>query len=493
MGAGPTTLEWARLRGRSKTGAAKGRSDGQKKENRFQIMMEGHFGSKMRNANKDMGSSYGKKVHGSSWSKKHDGVSPCSKNVDANKDEEGMKFVEQPNVHIGRHPRNDAAQDGLWAPKEVRIDREGLGPFRMEDSVPTRKRGRPRKIPSIDADRLRSVTGVCRCGTLMHANQGTHSVREYTEEFLETTKRCKPKSAEGWCQGIKAELREEIQGKLLDSRSGSGGRKGTYRWVVAISSFKEEMEVEEDLRKRSIMDERTSGECTEPCKCEILVQIVHRPRLVQEYTKEFLDMTEKCKSKPAERMTGKAMAAKAWLLNMLFMSQALNRKRIHRKVKIRRIIWNRQLEVSESLVMIRGRNALLHFCSKPEDWNSGRIPINRGRIGSLAFPYKYKPPPPLSLIRNSRAKLCRKIPETGSPSRRRSLSLSLSLPALPLLLFSLLTASLLSLSLSSPCAAANGGGGRVCDTENGWRLKRKVRKSLRVQEKGNDKEKGKVK
>ena len=61
------------------------------------------------------------------------------------------------------------------------------------------------------------------------------------------------------------------------------------------------------------------------------------------------------------RMTGKAMAAKAWLLNMLFMSQALNRKRIHRKVKIRRIIWNRQLEVSEWLVMIRGRNALLHF------------------------------------------------------------------------------------------------------------------------------------
>ena len=70
--------------------------------------------------------------------------------------------------------------------------------------------------------------------------------------------------------------------------------------VVAISSSKEEVEVEEDLRKRLIMDERTSGECTEPCKCEILVQIVHKPRLVQEYTKEFLDMAEKCKSKPAE-------------------------------------------------------------------------------------------------------------------------------------------------------------------------------------------------
>ena len=28
-----------------------------------------------------------------------------------------------------------------------------------------------------------------------------------------------------------------------------------------------------------------------------------------------------------------------------------------------------------------------------------------------------------------------------------------------------------------------------CDTENGWRLKRKVRKSLRIKEKGNDKKK----
>ena len=61
------------------------------------------------------------------------------------------------------------------------------------------------------------------------------------------------------------------------------------------------------------------------------------------------------------RMAGKAMAAKAWLLNRLFMSQVSNRKRIHKKVNNRRIIWNRQLEVSECLVLIRGRNASLHF------------------------------------------------------------------------------------------------------------------------------------
>ena len=61
------------------------------------------------------------------------------------------------------------------------------------------------------------------------------------------------------------------------------------------------------------------------------------------------------------RMAGNAMAAKVWLLNMLFMSQVLNRKRIHQKINNRRIIWNRQLEVSECLVITRGRNTFLHF------------------------------------------------------------------------------------------------------------------------------------
>ncbi|KAL0677419.1 hypothetical protein Bca4012_005400 [Brassica carinata] len=85
----------------------------------------------------------------------------------------------------------------------------------MQESVPTRKRERPRKIPSIDADRLRSITVVCRCGTLMQAKQGPRSVRKYTEEFLEITKRCKPKTAEDSCQWYKAELHEEIHGKLI--------------------------------------------------------------------------------------------------------------------------------------------------------------------------------------------------------------------------------------------------------------------------------------
>ncbi|WZY93522.1 LOW QUALITY PROTEIN: hypothetical protein YC2023_065851 [Brassica napus] len=45
-------------------------------------------------------------------------------------------------------------------PRKSGLTGEGLGPIRMEDSVPTRKHGRPRKIPSIDADRLRTVTKV---------------------------------------------------------------------------------------------------------------------------------------------------------------------------------------------------------------------------------------------------------------------------------------------------------------------------------------------
>ncbi|KAF2600829.1 hypothetical protein F2Q68_00009591 [Brassica cretica] len=105
---------------------------------------------------------------------------------------------------------------GRGRPRKSGLTGEGLGPFTMEDSVPTRKRGRPRKIPSIDADRLRSITGICQCGTLMQAKQGPRSVWEYTEEFQETAKRCKPKSGEDWCRWYKAGLREEIQDELID-------------------------------------------------------------------------------------------------------------------------------------------------------------------------------------------------------------------------------------------------------------------------------------
>ncbi|KAF3531481.1 hypothetical protein DY000_02040155 [Brassica cretica] len=142
----------------------------------------------------------------------------------------------------------------------------------MEDSVPTRKRGHPRKIHSIDADRQRSITGVCRCGKLMQAKQGPRSVREYTEEFLETAKRCKSKSAEDWCRWYKAGLREEIQGKLIGvlepwefalvNRMAGQAMEAEWtltRRVVAISSSEEEMEVEEDPSEDSEWEEESAS------------------------------------------------------------------------------------------------------------------------------------------------------------------------------------------------------------------------------------------
>uniref|UniRef100_A0A0D3D2Y9 Retrotransposon gag domain-containing protein n=1 Tax=Brassica oleracea var. oleracea TaxID=109376 RepID=A0A0D3D2Y9_BRAOL len=154
-------------------------------------------------------------------------------------DEEEMEFVEQTNAHIrettNAHIRETTSRCQVLMPHfqkaaEYRLMYQGHGTFqftpevemtpprghpRMEDSVPTRKHGRLRKITSIDADRLRSMNGVCRCGTLMQAKQGPRSVWEYTEEFMETAKRCKPKLTEDWCRWYKAGLREEIQGKLL--------------------------------------------------------------------------------------------------------------------------------------------------------------------------------------------------------------------------------------------------------------------------------------
>ncbi|KAF2532025.1 hypothetical protein F2Q70_00029262 [Brassica cretica] len=195
----------------------------------------------------------------------------------------------------------------------------------MEDSVPTRKRCRPRKIPSIDADHLRSITGVCRCGTLMQVKQGPRSVREYTEEFLETAKRCKPKSAEDWCRWNKAELREEIQGKLLG--------------------------------------------VLEPCEFALV-----------------------------NRMAGQAMEAKRAPTVGSLPSRALRRKWKWKRICGRHRLWMKEPREdipSRASARLRrdirgelnGAMKSMEFSLvvrmaglKPEDWNSGRIPINRGRI-----------------------------------------------------------------------------------------------------------------
>ncbi|WZZ08810.1 hypothetical protein YC2023_094731 [Brassica napus] len=161
---------------------------------------------------------------------------------------------------------------GRGRPRKTGPTRAGPGPIRMEDSVPTRKRGRPRKISSIDAESLRSITGICRCGTLTQARQGPRSVREYTEEFLESAKRCKPKTAEDWCRWYKAGLREEIRGKLIGvlepwefalvnrmaSQAMEAERTLTRR-VVAISSSEEDVEVEEDPSEDSEWEEELAS------------------------------------------------------------------------------------------------------------------------------------------------------------------------------------------------------------------------------------------
>ncbi|WZZ30371.1 hypothetical protein YC2023_013772 [Brassica napus] len=211
-------------------------------------------------------------------------------------DEEEMKFAEQPNAPIQETtmrrrilmPHFQRAGQGTFQfapevdmtpptrgrgrPRRTGSTREGLGPIRMEDSVPTRKRGHPRKIPSIDAESLRSITGVCRCGTLMQARQGPRSVWEYTEEFLESAKRCKPKSAEDWCRWYKAGLREEIRGKLIgvlepwefalvNRMAGQAieAERTLTRRVVAISSSGEDVEVEEDPSEDSEWEEEPAS------------------------------------------------------------------------------------------------------------------------------------------------------------------------------------------------------------------------------------------
>ncbi|WZY92164.1 hypothetical protein YC2023_064493 [Brassica napus] len=275
--------------------------------------------SKMRNTDKEIGSSWDlvvtlqdvftsasrarRKTH-ALWTKRDKGVRPQALPPALFPDEEEMVFAEPPNAPIQETtvrrrilmPHFQRAAEyrrlyqgqgtfqfapevdmtpptrGRGRPRKTGPTTEGPRPIRMEDSVPTRKRGRPRKIPSIDAASLRSITGICRCGTLTQARQGPRSVREYTEEFLESAKRCKPKTAEDWCRWYKAGLREEIRGKLIGvlepwefalvNRMAGQAMEAEWtltRRVVAISSSEEDVEVEEDPSEDSEWEEEPAS------------------------------------------------------------------------------------------------------------------------------------------------------------------------------------------------------------------------------------------
>ena len=106
----------------------------------------------------------------------------------------------------------------------------------------------------------------------MQARQGPRSVREYTEEFLESAKICKPKTAEDWCWWYKAGLREEIRGKLIgvleplkfalvNRMAGQAmeAERTLTRRLVAISSSEEDVEVEEDPSEDSEWEEEPAS------------------------------------------------------------------------------------------------------------------------------------------------------------------------------------------------------------------------------------------
>ncbi|KAF3523118.1 hypothetical protein F2Q69_00050431 [Brassica cretica] len=53
------------------------------------------------------------------------------------------------------------------------------------------------------------------------------------------------------------------------------------------------------LQKSSTPKESTAEESLEPCGCDVLVQMVQKPRTVKDYLEDFLDTAKTCKTKPA--------------------------------------------------------------------------------------------------------------------------------------------------------------------------------------------------
>ncbi|KAL0796392.1 hypothetical protein Bca101_067769 [Brassica carinata] len=82
------------------------------------------------------------------------------------------------------------------------------------EEEPPRKCGRPCKTLSAVWGPSRVFTGKCQCGVLSQKCQGDRPVVEYTEDFLNQAKLCKPKSEEMWAGWYKNGLRRSIQLKL---------------------------------------------------------------------------------------------------------------------------------------------------------------------------------------------------------------------------------------------------------------------------------------
>lgn len=149
---------------------------------------------------------------------------------------------------------------------------------------------------------------------------------EYTEDFINQAKLCKPKNAEMWCKwykdGLHGDIKDKLEGileplefALVKRMAGFAieAEKKIAAELAALSNAeKEDTEGapkmddyglgasvgEPPKKKRGRLQKCSIASCD--CDCDVLVQMVQKPRTVRDYLDEFLDTAKKCQLKPAE-------------------------------------------------------------------------------------------------------------------------------------------------------------------------------------------------
>ncbi|WZZ15668.1 hypothetical protein YC2023_108757 [Brassica napus] len=225
-----------------------------------------------------------------------------------------------------RYPHEQTVRHKVLMPHFQRMAMEerllqGNARFQLAtEEGPPRKRRRPCKPPSAAGGPPRVFTGKCQCGVLIKNAQEDRSVAGYTEDFINQAKLCKPKNAETWCVWYKNGLRKEFQAQLRGVLEPL--EFALVRWMAGFAMEAEE-KIAADVAALSSMEggnpgrdvdghevpvgELAKGKRGRPrkpptvtCDCDVLVQMVQKPRKVRDYLEEFLDTAKRCQPKPAE-------------------------------------------------------------------------------------------------------------------------------------------------------------------------------------------------
>lgn len=202
---------------------------------------------------------------------------------------------------------------------------QGHATFQLstEGEIP-RKRGRPSKTPTSLGEPPRAFTGECQCKALFENTQGDRSVVEYTEDFINQAELCKPKNAEMWCgwyrDGLRGDIKARLRGVLeplefaLVKRMAGFAIEAEERIAARmdIPPSAEEGNVGRNPRMGAGNPGTSAGNPPSKkrgrprktpaasCDCDVLVQMVQRPRTVRDYLEEFLETARRCQPKPAD-------------------------------------------------------------------------------------------------------------------------------------------------------------------------------------------------